>query len=110
MDSLEMLKGSVESILFKAGDSDYVVFRFLSDSGRTRVTVTGNGTAPYVGDRVEIQGRWVEHKRYGRQFAAALWKRILPDSAEGVERFLSSGAVSGIGPSLAKRIVAAFGE
>ena len=58
---------------------------------------------------MEIRGHGTIHKKYGAQFAASSWKRLLPDTAEGIENFLASGAVDGIGPALAKRLVTAFG-
>lgn len=103
------LQGSVERILFEAADSGYLVFRFREEVDNTLQTVTGYGPKPLVGDRLEIQGHWVQHKRYGKQFSAGAWKRLLPDTAEGIERFLASGAVQGIGPALAHRIIQAFG-
>lgn len=109
-DTLEKIQGVVERVLFEANDSDYMVFRIRREDEDTLLTVTGNGSKPLVGDRLEIQGRWVQHRRYGRQLAASSWKRLLPDTTEGMERFLGSGAVKGIGPSLAHRIVAAFGS
>ena len=108
--TLEKIQGVVERVLFEANDSDYMVFRIRREDEDTLLTVTGNGSKPLVGDRLEIQGRWVQHRRYGRQLAASSWKRLLPDTTEGMERFLGSGAVKGIGPSLAHRIVAAFGS
>ncbi|WP_301859959.1 ATP-dependent RecD-like DNA helicase [uncultured Megasphaera sp.] len=109
MDALEHVQGVVDRVVFEAPDSDYLVFRIHRDDDDALLTVTGHGSKPLVGDRLDIQGRWVQHKRYGRQLAASLWKRLVPDTDEGVERFLASGAVKGIGPSLAHRIVAAFG-
>lgn len=104
------LQGVVERILFEAPDSDYLVFRLRREDDDSVVTVTGNGSKPLVGDRLEVQGRWTEHRRYGRQYQAGCWKRLVPDTEEGMERFLASGAVKGIGPSLAHRIVEAFGS
>lgn len=108
MSQLETIEGVVERIVFTAPESDFVIFRIQRDE-ETDVTVTGHGVTPLVGDRLSLQGRFVEHKKYGRQFAASLWQRLVPDTLDGIERFLSSGAVKGIGPAMAHRIVAAFG-
>lgn len=110
MADMETVQGAVERILFQAPDSDYIVFRIRREDDESLLTVTGNGPKPLMGDRIEVIGRWMQHKKYGRQIAASAWKRLLPDTAEGIERFLASGAVKGIGPSLARRIVAAFGN
>lgn len=107
---METVQGAVERVLFEAPDSDYIVFRIRREDDESLLTVTGNGPKPLVGDRIEIMGRWTQHKKYGRQMAALAWKRLIPDTADGIERFLASGAVKGIGPSLARRIVSAFGS
>lgn len=105
-----VVRGIAERLLFEAPDSDYRVFRFHDEADNATYTVTGHGTKPLVGDRLEIKGHWVQHKRYGRQFAADGWSRIIPESVDGIERFLGSGAVKGLGPALAHRVVAAFGK
>ncbi|NJE34171.1 ATP-dependent RecD-like DNA helicase [Megasphaera sp. SW808] len=110
MTDMETVQGAVERVLFEAPDSDYIVFRIRREDDESLLTVTGNGPKPLVGDRIEIMGRWTQHKKYGRQMAASAWKRLIPDTADGIERFLASGAVKGIGPSLARRIVSAFGS
>lgn len=107
---METVQGAVERVLFEAPDSDYIVFRIRREDDESLLTVTGNGPKPLVGDRIEIMGRWTQHKKYGRQMVASAWKRLIPDTADGIERFLASGAVKGIGPSLARRIVSAFGS
>lgn len=105
-----VVRGIAERLLFEAPDSDYRVFRLHDEADDATYTVTGHGTKPLVGDRLEIKGHWVQHKRYGRQFAADSWSRIIPESVDGIERFLGSGAVKGLGPALAHRVVAAFGK
>lgn len=105
-----VVRGIAERLLFEAPDSDYRVFRLHDEDDDATYTVTGHGTKPLVGDRLEVKGHWVRHKRYGRQFAADGWSRIIPESVDGIERFLGSGAVKGMGPALAHRVVAAFGK
>lgn len=105
-----VVRGIAERLLFEAPDSDYRVFRLHDEADDATYTVTGHGTKPLVGDRLEIKGHWVQHKRYGRQFAADGWSRIIPESVDGIERFLGSGAVKGLGPALAHRVVAVFGK
>ena len=105
-----VVRGITERLLFEAPDSDYRVFRLHDEDDDATYTVTGHGTKPLVGDRLEVKGHWVQHKRYGRQFAADGWSRIIPESVDGIERFLGSGAVKGVGPALAHRVVAAFGK
>lgn len=105
-----VVRGIAERLLFEAPDSDYRVFRLHDEDDDATYTVTGHGTKPLVGDRLEVKGHWVQHKRYGRQFAADGWSRIIPESVDGIERFLGSGAVKGMGPALSHRVVAAFGK
>lgn len=105
-----VVRGIAERLLFEAPDSDYRVFRLHDEDDDATYTVTGHGTKPLVGDRLEVKGHWVQHKRYGRQFAADGWSRIIPESVDGIERFLGSGAVKGMGPALAHRVVATFGK
>ena len=105
-----IVRGIAERILFEASDSDYRVFRLHDESSDTTYTVTGHGMKPLVGDRLEVKGHWVQPKRYGRQFAADGWSRVIPESVDGIERFLGSGAVKGMGPALAHRVVAHFGK
>ena len=105
-----IVRGIAERILFEASDSDYRVFRLHDESSDTTYTVTGHGMKPLVGDRLEVKGHWVQHKRYGRQFAADGWSRVIPESVDGIERFLGRGAVKGMGPALAHRVVAHFGK
>jgi exodeoxyribonuclease V alpha subunit len=109
MDEVIETKGTVETIIFQADDSDYVIFRLNREEENETITVTGHGPVPLTGDRISVQGRWIQHRKYGRQFGAIAWQRIDPDTIEGIERFLSSGYVRGIGPALAHRIVEAFG-
>ena len=107
---METVQGAVERVMYESPESDYIVFRIRREDDESLLTVTGNGPKPLVGDRIEIMGRWTQHKKYGRQMAASAWKRLIPDTADGIERFLASGAVMGIGPSLSRRIVSAFGS
>ena len=106
---MEELTGVVDSVIFDSGDGRFSVFR-LTQEGRTgRVTATVSSAAPLVGQEVELSGDWVEHPRFGMQFRAAHIRVAAPTSEQGVLRFLSSGAVQGVGPSTARRIVAEFG-
>ena len=92
---METVQGAVERVLFQAPDSDYIVFRIRREDDESLLTVTGNGPKPLVGDRIEIMGRWTQHKKYGRQMAASAWKRLVPDTADGIERFFGVGSRQG---------------
>ena len=100
------MNGVVENITFQ-GQDDYVVFRLKTEQGM--VVVAGKTGAPLPGEEVEVSGAWTQHAKYGRQFRGEALRRILPATLPAIERFLASGAVKGIGPSMAQRMVARFG-
>ena len=104
------LEGIVEHITFQAADGSFTVFRLKPPDGEGGlIAVTGNFPPPLVGEQVTLTGDWVEHARYGRQFKAGSCRRVAPSSESGIERFLASGAVKGIGPAMAARLVKHFG-
>ena len=106
----EELRGVVKAVIFKSKDESYCVFRIEEKESGTSVTVTGNIVVPYVGENVVVRGGWLRHPRFGLQFRAAILERMKPEAADEVEQFLASGLISGIGPSMAKRIVQHFGK
>lgn len=103
------LDGIVENITFQAPEGSFTVFKLKPDGENGVVAVTGSFPAPLVGEQVSLTGDWVEHARYGRQFKATGCRRIAPTSEQGIERFLASGAIKGIGPAMAARLVQHFG-
>ncbi len=107
---MEKITGTVENIVFQSADSLYIVFRLRLAGEKSTVAVVGNLAAPLLGEEIDVTGDWVEHPRFGRQFKAVSFRRITPSSLAGIERFLGSGAIRGIGPSLAERIVKQFGK
>lgn len=108
--ALEQLEGVVDSIIFSSADGRFSVFRLRPERQNGRVNVTVNSAAPLVGQQLQLQGSWVVHPRFGDQFRASHMTVAAPTSAEGIERFLASGAIEGIGPVAARRIVAKFGQ
>ncbi|MBP2655596.1 MAG: helicase, RecD/TraA family [Firmicutes bacterium] len=103
------LVGTVDSIVFQNKDGSFVVFRLRPAKESTIVTVVGDIPKPLVGEELELIGEWVEHSRFGRQFKILNVKRVPPSDIKGIERFLASGAITGIGPAMAARLVAYFG-
>lgn len=101
------LQGVVEDILFKNEDNGYVVSR-INDKGET---VTIVGCIPYIteGQSLKLQGQWVLHPQFGKQFKVEQCEELLPDSIVGIEKYLASGVILGIGPVTAKKIVEKFG-
>lgn len=106
---MEQLAGIVENIVFQNDDGSFAVFKIKPNEDRSAVTVVGSMPAPLIGEQLELTGVWVEHSKFGQQFKATSCKRIAPTSVKGIERFLASGAIKGIGPAMAARIVKHFG-
>lgn len=105
---MQELQGVIENIVFQSDDSKFSVFK-IKTSSDGRVSVVYRGPAPFLGESVELEGVWGEHAKFGRQFKAEQCRAIKPSSVDGVERFLASGAVKGIGKTMASRIVEYFG-
>ena len=104
----EELIGVVDHVIFSAGDGAFAVFRLRMEHAG-KCTATTKGAAPLVGQEVRLTGNWVTHPRFGRQFQAVRMRISAPTSAGGIERFLASGTIDGIGPAMARRIVEKFG-
>ena len=107
---MEEMEGTVDSIIFASTDGRFAVFRLRPERQNGLVNVTINGAAPLVGQQVQLSGSWVVHPRFGDQFKAAHMTVAAPTSLAGIEHFLASGAVEGIGPAMARRLVAKFGQ
>ncbi|WP_293729508.1 ATP-dependent RecD-like DNA helicase [uncultured Phascolarctobacterium sp.] len=105
---MEQLEGVVDDIVFQSEDNMYSVLRVVNKA-QGRFTAVYRGPAPYMGENVSLNGSWVEHARFGRQFEAASLTVVQPTSAAGIERFLASGALPGVGAVMASRIVEMFG-
>jgi len=104
----EELDGIVESLLYSSEETGYAVVRVRS--GGQLITAVGNLTAPIPGERVSLKGRWTNHPRFGLQFSVEEYQSHAPATVEGIERYLGSGLIPGIGEELAHRIAGAFGE
>nr|WP_092074300.1 ATP-dependent RecD-like DNA helicase [Dendrosporobacter quercicolus]NSL49204.1 ATP-dependent RecD-like DNA helicase [Dendrosporobacter quercicolus DSM 1736]SDM87575.1 exodeoxyribonuclease V alpha subunit [Dendrosporobacter quercicolus] len=106
---MEHLAGIVENIVFQNAEGSFAVFKLKPGEDRSAVTVVAGMPAPLIGEQLELSGEWVEHTKFGQQFKATACKRIAPTSIKGIERFLASGAIKGIGPAMAARLVKHFG-
>jgi exodeoxyribonuclease V alpha subunit len=104
----EFVEGAVDEIVFYNPDNGYTVAKFLPESGEP-MTVVGAFPPLSPGEVLRVHGGWELNPRFGRQFKVDRFTMTLPASAKGIEKFLGSGLVKGIGPVLAGRIVAAFG-
>ena len=108
--SLEVLAGAVERVTFHGEDSGFCVLRVKARGHRELVTVVGHAAAVAAGEWITASGEWVNDRTYGPQFRSRFLKTTAPTSTEGIERYLGSGMIRGIGPVYAKKLVRAFGE
>ncbi len=104
----ERISGNVEKITYQNSQNGYTVAVVRSNGNN--LTVVGNFPFLTEGDFAEFEGTFIIHPSYGRQFSATSFKRSAPQSVASILRYLSSGAIKGIGPSTATKIVEKFGE
>ena len=97
------LRGEIRRIIFETAEGSYTVLRMLADDNN-EYTVVGPIISPTEGQNIEVSGNW-EKSDYGMQLRVTSYRYTLPSTKDGVMRFLSSGAVPGIGRTLAKKIV-----
>jgi exodeoxyribonuclease V alpha subunit len=109
-DTSATLCGTVEQMTYRNDDTGYTVLRLATADARSALT-TAVGVMPElnVGESVELTGAWTAHPQYGAQFRAEQVRIVPPATTAGIERYLASGLIHGIGPQLAGRIVACFG-
>ena len=103
------LEGTLEALTYRNEETGYSVARLQVAGIPGPVTVVGSLAAPVVGQTLQLSGQWQNHPRYGRQFRIEASRAASPVTAAGIERYLGSGLVKGIGRELAHRIVARFG-
>ena len=107
--NLQHICGIVDNIVFYNDETGYCICDIKNDNSEA-ITVTG--IMPYigVGERIDVFGNWTHHQIYGRQFKAERYEKILPTDKGEILRYLSSGAIKGIGPKIAQKIVDKYGE
>src|SRR5215207_5274868 len=106
---LETLAGSVERVTFHNAENGFAVLKVHTRGKRDLVTVVGHTPSVSAGEWITASGIWISDRTHGLQFKANVLKATPPTGAEGIEKYLASGQMRGIGPAMAKRIVAAFG-
>ena len=105
----EHLQGIVERVTYHAEDSGYTVARLKAPGERDLITIVGRFPDIHAGQTLRLTGFWREHLKYGRQFQCLHAQETKPATLTGVEKYLGSGLIKGIGPVTARRIVAHFG-
>ena len=104
---MEEITGYVEGIIFRNSDNGYTVMDFVVDE--FLITVVGIFPTVGEGENLLLRGQYIDHPTYGRQFKATSYEAVAPADELSMERYLGSGAIRGIGPKLAARIVKKFG-
>src|ERR1051325_10622685 len=120
---MDSLSGAVERITFYNPENGYTVLRLRPDSTHGAqpfhssslsheglITVVGNLPELTPGEHLRLEGRWDKHPKHGSQFKAEICEQTLPATVAGIQNYLGSGMIKGIGPKLAERIVAKFKE
>ncbi|NLC65385.1 MAG: ATP-dependent RecD-like DNA helicase [Clostridium sp.] len=104
---MEKLEGVVRDIIFESEENSFTIFK-IEDENESHIAL---GTFPFlsIGQTYILEGDWVVHEKFGKQFRCENYEEIIPNTEKGIERYLSSGVVSGIGPVTAKKLVDKFG-
>lgn len=105
-----VLDGVLERVTFVSEDTGYTVARVATDrTGPDLLTVVGPLLGAQVGESLRLTGHWGSHPRYGLQFVVESYTTVLPATVQGIRRYLGSGLIRGIGPTMAERMVEHFG-
>ena len=107
-DKLREMLGVIEHVVYRNEKNGYTILDFAV--GEELVTVVGNLPFVSAGEELRVLGRWVNHPTFGEQFKAETFERKKPKTTAAILRYLSSGAIKGIGPAMAARMVQTFGE
>jgi exodeoxyribonuclease V alpha subunit len=106
----EVLAGLVERVTYHNAENGFCVLRTKARGHRDVVTVVGHAATISAGEWVTATGEWVNDRTHGQQFRARFLRTSPPTSADGIEKYLSSGMIRGVGPVYAKKLVRCFGE
>ncbi|MDR1535631.1 MAG: ATP-dependent RecD-like DNA helicase [Planctomycetota bacterium] len=106
----ERVAGLVERVTFHSEETGFTVLQIKAKGFRELIPVVGVAPAILPGEWLEATGRWILDREYGRQFKAEALRSTRPDTLEGIERYLGSGLIKGIGPHFAGKMVARFGK
>jgi len=109
MNVSQVLSGSIERVTFHNEDSGFCVLRVKARGQRDLITVVGSLAAVTAGEYLDCTGVWINNREYGLQFKADQLRVVMPSTLEGIEKYLGSGLIKGIGPGFAKRLIEGFG-
>ena len=108
-DSLAIVEGILDRIVYENTETGFFVGRVRETNAVELTTVVGNLMAVSPGEQIRFWGRWVEDPKWGRQLRIERYETVVPSTSVGIEKYLGSGLIPGIGPKYAKRLVALFG-
>jgi len=108
--TLEVLAGLVDRVTFHNPETGFCVLRIKARGQRDLATVIGHAAAISAGEWITASGEWINDRTHGQQFKARFMRSSAPTSIDGIEKYLSSGMIRGIGPVYAKKMVQIFGE
>ena len=106
----EVLAGLVERVTFHNAESGFCVLRIKARGHRELITVIGHAAVIAAGEWVTASGEWVNDRTHGQQFKSRFMRTSAPTTTEGIEKYLGSGMIRGIGPAYARKMVKAFGD
>src|SRR5687768_11460155 len=106
----EVFAGLVERVTFHNAENGFAVLRVKARGHRDLVTTVGHAATISAGEWVTASGEWVNDRTHGQQFKARFLRSSAPTSTDGIEKYLASGMIRGIGPVYAKKLVKAFGD
>ena len=104
------LTGQIEHITYTNAEDGFTIARMKVPGRFDPVIVLGNMVAPVPGETFRMRGEWVRHPVYGDQFRISSYERTVPATVDGIEKYLGSGMIKGLGPVMARRIVDRFGK
>ena len=106
---LVSLEGHIERITYFNESTHYTVARMKPSNLDTGVTVIGYLAGVSPGETIKVNGTWETHRKFGQQFKIKSFEVTLPAAVDGIKKYLASGIIKGIGPSMASRLVEVFG-
>ena len=101
---LQRLEGSIEHVIYSNEDNGYAICDMALGDDEI-ITVVGTLPMICAGDNIVVYGKWVHNPKYGRQFSVSQYERVMPADTASILRYLASGAIKGIGPKTAQRII-----
>ena len=106
---MDEISGYVERITYYNEENSYTVAKLQEKGKKELTTVVGNLAGLSPGELLRATGQWVVNPRFGRRFQVETYRTVVPATLDGIEKYLASGLIRGVGPAMAQRIVRAFG-